>query len=224
MAQVERWVDATPARVFEVLSDGWLYPLWVVGTTHMRAVEPSWPKVGSLLHHAVGAWPAMLRDESEVLVCEPDRRLVLEARGRPLRYRAGRPPAHPGARRHPHRAGGGAQQRPGQVGAQPGAGVGADPAADRVHRPAGRAGRAPGLARLTRDAADPLSVQERQAGRGEQRRAEQVVVRQAGQDRQRVAAVRPPRAVPAAVALAAVQQARTPRRSGSAAPCRRRRP
>src|SRR6476646_8608236 len=84
MAQVERWVDVTPTRVFEVLSDGWLYPLWVVGTTHMRAVEPSWPKVGSLLHHAVGAWPAMLRDESEVLVCEPDRRLVLEARGRPL--------------------------------------------------------------------------------------------------------------------------------------------
>src|SRR5207302_1068177 len=49
-------------------------------------------------------------------------------------------------------------------------------------------------------------VEEGQGGRGEQRRGEDVVVRQAGQDRQRVTALRPALAHPAAVAQAAVEQ------------------
>ena len=49
-------------------------------------------------------------------------------------------------------------------------------------------------------------VEEREAVRGDQRRREDVVVLEAGQDRQRVAALRPALAHPAAVALAAVEQ------------------
>jgi uncharacterized protein YndB with AHSA1/START domain len=84
MATVSRTVDASPAAVFAVLADGWLYSNWVVGTSHMRAVEANWPAVGSRLHHAAGVWPAVARDESVVEEVEPDRRLVLTAKGRPF--------------------------------------------------------------------------------------------------------------------------------------------
>ena len=34
-----RAVDATPDQVWQVLADGWLYPLWVVGASRMRDVD-----------------------------------------------------------------------------------------------------------------------------------------------------------------------------------------
>jgi Polyketide cyclase / dehydrase and lipid transport len=55
-----------------------------VGTIKIRAVDRTWPAVGSKLHHAVGAWPLELKDESQVTECEPGRRLVLAARGWPF--------------------------------------------------------------------------------------------------------------------------------------------
>jgi uncharacterized protein YndB with AHSA1/START domain len=84
MAEVTREIAAAPERVFEVLADGWQYTGWVVGASHIRAVEPSWPQVGSRIHHSFGAWPLMVRDETVVEECEPASRLVLLARGRPL--------------------------------------------------------------------------------------------------------------------------------------------
>src|SRR5262249_34633842 len=51
-----------------------------------------------------------------------------------------------------------------------------------------------------------LLVEEREGGRDEQRRAEDIIVGQAGQDRQRVATLRAALAHPAAVAQAAVEQ------------------
>lgn len=77
-------IQAPPAAVFEALADGWLYSNWVVGTSHMRAVEAEWPAVGSRLHHAAGVWPLVTRDETVVDDVDPDRRLVLTARGRPF--------------------------------------------------------------------------------------------------------------------------------------------
>jgi uncharacterized protein YndB with AHSA1/START domain len=77
-------IDASPADVFAVLSDGWLYSNWVVGTSHMRAVEAAWPAVGSKLHHAAGIWPLVRRDDTTVDAVEPGRRLELTARGRPF--------------------------------------------------------------------------------------------------------------------------------------------
>ncbi|MDG4801669.1 SRPBCC family protein [Micromonospora sp. WMMD980] len=79
MAVVEKVIDASPAQVFEVLADGWTYSDWVVGTTHVRDVDDSWPRVGSQLHHRAGPWPLSLQDASTVLECRPSERLVLRA-------------------------------------------------------------------------------------------------------------------------------------------------
>ena len=62
MTEVTRFVDAPPAEVFATLADGWSYPLWVVGAAHMRAVDPTFPGVGSKLHHSVGLWPLLIED------------------------------------------------------------------------------------------------------------------------------------------------------------------
>jgi uncharacterized protein YndB with AHSA1/START domain len=84
MATNEIEIAASGHDVFAVLSDGWSYSNWVVGTSHMRAVEADWPAVGSRLFHCAGAWPAAIRDYSVVETCEPERRLVLTASGRPF--------------------------------------------------------------------------------------------------------------------------------------------
>jgi uncharacterized protein YndB with AHSA1/START domain len=84
MAEASMLIATPPERVFEVLSDGWLYTGWVVGASHIRAVESTWPAPESRIHHAIGAWPVMLRDETKVELCDPPNRLVLLARGRPL--------------------------------------------------------------------------------------------------------------------------------------------
>ncbi|MFL6157925.1 MAG: SRPBCC family protein [Marmoricola sp.] len=75
---------SSPARgVWDVLSDGWLYPSWVVGAARMRDVDASWPAVGSRLHHSVGNWPLLLDDSTEVLESDPGRLLRLKAHGWP---------------------------------------------------------------------------------------------------------------------------------------------
>jgi uncharacterized protein YndB with AHSA1/START domain len=84
MATVDRLIAAPPADVFAVLADGWLYSGWVVGTSHMRAVEAGWPAAGSRLFHASGLWPAVIPDETVVEECAEDERLVLTAEGGPL--------------------------------------------------------------------------------------------------------------------------------------------
>ncbi|MDZ5622485.1 SRPBCC family protein [Nocardioides bizhenqiangii] len=80
---VSREVDASPSDVWAVLSDGWLYPCWVVGAARMRDVDPRWPERGSLLHHSVGNWPFLIDDKSEVLDMVPERSLRLRAHGWP---------------------------------------------------------------------------------------------------------------------------------------------
>lgn len=77
-------IDATPADVWKVLADGWLFPLWVVGASRMRDVEPDWPAVGSRIHHSVGVWPRLIDDNTEVLASEEEAALRLRARAWPL--------------------------------------------------------------------------------------------------------------------------------------------
>jgi len=84
VAIVKRTVRASPERVFSVLSNGWSYSDWVVGTAHIRDVDPHWPALGSQLHHKAGPWPLSLHDSSKVLAMEPDRRLCLNARLWPM--------------------------------------------------------------------------------------------------------------------------------------------
>ncbi len=80
----EARIHATPEQVWEVLADGWLYPLWVVGATRMRAVEDGWPQVGTRIHHSAGVWPAVIDDETVSMAMDAPRRLELVAKGWPM--------------------------------------------------------------------------------------------------------------------------------------------
>ena len=84
MSTTTRSVSATPEQVWEVLADGWLYPLFVVGASRMREVDETWPAPGSKLHHSVGVWPLIIDDETEVTESEPLRTLALRAKAWPL--------------------------------------------------------------------------------------------------------------------------------------------
>lgn len=82
--EVSRTVETDVEAVWAVLADGWAYPLWVVGATHMRDVDDDWPALGSRLHHSVGVWPFQFRDHTEVVGVDPGRRLELRARAWPV--------------------------------------------------------------------------------------------------------------------------------------------
>ncbi|MEP9363833.1 SRPBCC family protein [Nocardioides sp. CN2-186] len=83
MATNTRTIHATPEAVWDVLADGWLYPLWVVGASRMREVDDHWPQVGAQLHHSVGTWPLLLDDRTEVIAVVPGSSLTLHAKARP---------------------------------------------------------------------------------------------------------------------------------------------
>lgn len=84
MSTVTRIVRASPERVWEVLADGWTYPLFVVGATRMRDVDEEWPEVDSAIHHSVGLWPLVINDSTLVTHVEPGKVLGLRARAWPL--------------------------------------------------------------------------------------------------------------------------------------------
>lgn len=77
-------VAAPPAQVYAVLADGWCYGDWVTGSKRIRAVDATWPAPGSKFHHTFGVGPLALNDSTQVLEAEPDRRIVLQVRGRPV--------------------------------------------------------------------------------------------------------------------------------------------
>lgn len=80
MIEVSKSVPTSAERIFAVLADGWLYPLWVVGAAHMRDVDSGWPAVGARIHHSVGPWPLNVQDVTTVVAVEPGRMLELDAR------------------------------------------------------------------------------------------------------------------------------------------------
>ena len=84
MSSNTRLMKATPDQVWEVLSDGWLYPLWVVGASRMREVDEAWPALGARLKHSVGSWPLLVDDETESLECRPGSLLRLKAHTWPV--------------------------------------------------------------------------------------------------------------------------------------------
>ncbi len=84
MATNRRDIPAPPAQVWAVLADAEKYCDWVVGTKDVRGVEGAWPTKGARFHHTVGIWPLHLRDNTQVLEVDEPRRLVLQARVRPL--------------------------------------------------------------------------------------------------------------------------------------------
>lgn len=80
MAVNRKEVAAAPEDVFEVLANGWLFPVWVVGASRMRGVDDQWPSVGAKIYHSVGVWPALINDSTSLLEWDPPRRAVLQAR------------------------------------------------------------------------------------------------------------------------------------------------
>lgn len=84
MIEIRRNIATTPAKVFSVLADGWSFAGWVVGASHIRAVDSSWPARGSRIHHSVGPWPLSIEDVTTVMATEPDALLELEARMWPV--------------------------------------------------------------------------------------------------------------------------------------------
>lgn len=84
MSTTKRLVAAPPDKVWEVLADGWLYPLWVVGAARIREVDAAWPQPSSKIHHSVGLWPLLINDDTEVLESQAGRFLHLRARAWPV--------------------------------------------------------------------------------------------------------------------------------------------
>jgi hypothetical protein len=79
-----RTMDCPPSAVFDVLADGWLFPVWVVGASRMRDVDRNWPEPQSLLHHSVGSWPAVIDDQTVSEEWFPPHRAVMRAKGWPI--------------------------------------------------------------------------------------------------------------------------------------------
>lgn len=84
MITVTRHAKASPQDVWAVIADGWSYAGWVVGASRIRAVSAEWPAPGARIHHSVGAWPAVLDDETVVLDSQPGRMIRLRAKTNPL--------------------------------------------------------------------------------------------------------------------------------------------
>src|SRR6476620_11491398 len=81
MAQLTacRQVQASRARVWEVLAEGWTYSQWVVGNSRMRAVDEDWPAPGAVIEHSIGVWPLVIDDRTISQDCRPNEELVLLA-------------------------------------------------------------------------------------------------------------------------------------------------
>lgn len=84
MARNRRLILSSPSKVWSLLSDGRRYGEWVSGTRQVRAADPHWPAVGTRLQVRVGVGPAILDDTCVVRICEPERRLELEAKADPF--------------------------------------------------------------------------------------------------------------------------------------------
>jgi Polyketide cyclase / dehydrase and lipid transport len=84
VARVEHLINAAPEQIFAVLADGWTYSDWVVGTAHIRDVDPDWPAPGTQLHHKAGPWPFSVRDTTVSLDCHPPHLLLVAPKLWPL--------------------------------------------------------------------------------------------------------------------------------------------
>ncbi len=84
MATTRMQMNVVPERLFAVLADPEAYADWVVGSDAIRDADSGWPAVGSRIHHRVGVGPFKLNDHTEVVDLDPERRLVMHARARPM--------------------------------------------------------------------------------------------------------------------------------------------
>lgn len=83
MSRTTRTFNCAPDDVFDVLSDGWSYAIWVVGAARIRDVDDDWPAPGSRIHHSVGVWPLLIHDTTSVQTVSRPSWLVLTVRAWP---------------------------------------------------------------------------------------------------------------------------------------------
>ncbi|WP_436776356.1 SRPBCC family protein [Yinghuangia sp. YIM S09857] len=84
MARRQQLIHASPNQVWAVLADPQRYAEWVVGTQRIERADDTWPQVGAGLAYCVGIGPITFRDECVVRLCDPGKRLELEALAPPL--------------------------------------------------------------------------------------------------------------------------------------------
>ena len=84
MARNRRLILSSPSEVWDLLSDGYRYGEWVTGTQQILAADPHWPNEGARLRVRVGLASLTLDDTCVVRICEPRRRLELEAKAAPF--------------------------------------------------------------------------------------------------------------------------------------------
>lgn len=84
MSTNTRIMSCSPADVFAVLADGWLFPVWVVGASRMREVDDAWPAINTKLHHSFGVWPMLINDDTTMVEYDPPRHLVMQPKGWPI--------------------------------------------------------------------------------------------------------------------------------------------
>ncbi|MFF9869556.1 SRPBCC family protein [Streptomyces sp. NPDC013953] len=80
MAVRHQLIRRPPEAVWAVLADGSRYADWVVGTDSSRPKDDGWPDVGSTIAYTVRVGPYTAEGDTVVRLCEPLRRLELEAR------------------------------------------------------------------------------------------------------------------------------------------------
>lgn len=84
MAERQQLVKCPPHQVWQVLANGESYAQWVVGTQEIIHADPVWPAVDAELRFRAGIGPLHFEDSCTVRVCEPERRLELEAEAYPF--------------------------------------------------------------------------------------------------------------------------------------------
>ncbi|MFI5526166.1 SRPBCC family protein [Streptomyces platensis] len=84
MARNRRLILSSPSEVWDLLSDSHRYGEWVSGTQQVIAADPHWPAAGARLRVRVGIGRLALDDTCVVRICEPQRRLELEAKADPF--------------------------------------------------------------------------------------------------------------------------------------------
>ncbi|MEU2082381.1 SRPBCC family protein [Streptomyces albus] len=84
MARNRRLILSSPSEVWNLLSDGHRYGEWVTGTQRILAADAHWPEVGARLEVRLGTGPLTIDDTCVVRICEPRRRLELEAKADPF--------------------------------------------------------------------------------------------------------------------------------------------
>ncbi len=84
MARNRRLILSPPPVVWGLLADGYRYGEWVTGTKEVIEADPHWPAVGAALKVRIGVGPLTRDDTSVVRICEPGRRLELEAKADPF--------------------------------------------------------------------------------------------------------------------------------------------